>query len=87
MTSSSCGKLSKCLLLTPASVPAAIGTPIARACRMAISTCTRCSGPVRWRGPSVGTIAVPLSPPGTPGVFYRGMRTVAFDGLNSVKSA
>src|SRR6266702_3389043 len=31
------------------------------------------------------TIAVPLSPPGTPGVFYRGMRTVAFDGLNSVK--
>src|SRR6266700_679972 len=31
------------------------------------------------------TIAVPLSPPGTPGVFYRGLRTVAFDGLNSVK--
>jgi hypothetical protein len=31
------------------------------------------------------TIAVPLSPPGTPGVFYKGMRTVAFDGLNSVK--
>jgi hypothetical protein len=31
------------------------------------------------------TIAVPLAPPGTPGVFYRGMRTVAFDGLNSVK--
>jgi hypothetical protein len=31
------------------------------------------------------TIAVPLSPPGTPGVFYRGMRTVAVDGLNSVK--
>jgi len=30
-------------------------------------------------------VAVPLSPPGTPGVFYRGMRTVAFDGLNSVK--
>jgi hypothetical protein len=31
------------------------------------------------------TVAVPLAPPGTPGVFYRGMRTVAFDGLNSVK--
>jgi Insertion element 4 transposase N-terminal len=31
------------------------------------------------------TITVPLSPPGTPGVFYRGLRTVAFDGLNSVK--
>jgi len=31
------------------------------------------------------TIAVPLSPPGTPGVFYRGLRTVAFDGLNSLK--
>src|SRR6266568_1961123 len=31
------------------------------------------------------TIAVPLAPPGTPGVFYRGLRTVAFDGLNSVK--
>src|ERR1700750_851268 len=31
------------------------------------------------------TIAVPLSPPGTPGVFYRGMRTVASGGLNSVK--
>jgi hypothetical protein len=30
-------------------------------------------------------VAVPLAPPGTPGVFYRGMRTVAFDGLNSVK--
>jgi Insertion element 4 transposase N-terminal/Transposase DDE domain len=31
------------------------------------------------------TITVPLSPPGTPGVFYRGMRTVASGGLNSVK--
>src|SRR5260370_651481 len=31
------------------------------------------------------TVAVPLVPPGTPGVFYRGLRTVAFDGLNSVK--
>jgi hypothetical protein len=30
-------------------------------------------------------VAVPLSPPGTPGVLYRGLRTVAFDGLNSVK--
>ncbi|HWM96757.1 MAG TPA: IS4 family transposase [Streptosporangiaceae bacterium] len=30
-------------------------------------------------------IAVPLAPPETPGVAYRGMRTVAFDGLNSVK--
>ena len=30
-------------------------------------------------------IAVPLAPPGVPGVSYRGMRTVAFDGLNSVK--
>jgi hypothetical protein len=31
------------------------------------------------------TVAVPLAAPGTPGVFYRGLRTVAFDGLNSVK--
>ena len=31
------------------------------------------------------TIAVPLAPPQVPGVAYRGMRTVAFDGLNSVK--
>jgi len=31
------------------------------------------------------TVAVPLAPPGTRGVFYRGLRTVAFDGLNSVK--
>ncbi len=31
------------------------------------------------------TIAVPLAPPRTPGVTYRGLRTVAFDGLNSVK--
>jgi hypothetical protein len=31
------------------------------------------------------TVAVPLAPPGTPGVFYRGLRTVSFDGLNSVK--
>jgi Insertion element 4 transposase N-terminal/Transposase DDE domain len=30
-------------------------------------------------------VAVPLAPPGTPGVSYRGLRTVAFDGLNSVK--
>ena len=30
-------------------------------------------------------VTVPLAPPGTPGVFYRGLRTVAFDGLNSVK--
>src|SRR6266566_1362718 len=31
------------------------------------------------------TIAVPLAPPQAPGVTYRGLRTVAFDGLNSVK--
>ena len=31
------------------------------------------------------TVAVPLAPPGTPGVFYRGLRTVASGGLNSVK--
>ena len=31
------------------------------------------------------TVAVPLAPPRTPGVFYRGLRTAAFDGLNSVK--
>jgi Insertion element 4 transposase N-terminal/Transposase DDE domain len=31
------------------------------------------------------TVAVPLAPPCVPGVAYRGMRTVAFDGLNSVK--
>jgi hypothetical protein len=31
------------------------------------------------------TVAVPLASPRTPGVAYRGMRTVAFDGLNSVK--
>ena len=30
-------------------------------------------------------VAVPLASPRTPGVAYRGMRTVAFDGLNSVK--
>jgi len=30
-------------------------------------------------------IAVPLASPCIPGVAYRGMRTVAFDGLNSVK--
>jgi hypothetical protein len=30
-------------------------------------------------------IAVPLAWPSAPGVTYRGMRTVAFDGLNSVK--
>src|SRR5215472_12034117 len=32
------------------------------------------------------TIAVPLASPQVPGVAYRGMRTVAFDGLNSVKA-
>jgi hypothetical protein len=32
------------------------------------------------------TVAVPLASPRTPGVAYRGLRTVAFDGLNSVKS-
>jgi Insertion element 4 transposase N-terminal len=31
------------------------------------------------------TIAVPLAQPRTPGVTCRGLRTVAFDGLNSVK--
>src|SRR5258708_39337218 len=31
------------------------------------------------------TVGVPLASPRTPGVSYRGMRTVAFDGLNSVK--
>jgi hypothetical protein len=33
------------------------------------------------------TIAGPLAPPWVPGVSYRGLRTVAFDGLNSVKVA
>src|SRR5262249_33515895 len=31
------------------------------------------------------TVAVPLARPQAPGVAYRGLRTVAFDGLNSVK--
>jgi hypothetical protein len=31
------------------------------------------------------TVAVPLASPWVPGVAYRGLRTVAFDGLNSVK--
>ena len=31
------------------------------------------------------TVAVPLASPRVPGVAYRGLRTVAFDGLNSVK--
>ena len=31
------------------------------------------------------TIAGPLAPPWVRGVSYRGLRTVAFDGLNSVK--
>ena len=31
------------------------------------------------------TIAGPLAPPWVPGVSYRGLRTAAFDGLNSVK--
>ena len=31
------------------------------------------------------TIAVPLASPHSPGVTYRGLRTVAFDGLNSIK--
>ena len=31
------------------------------------------------------TVAVPLASPRAPGVAYRGMRTVALDGLNSVK--
>lgn len=29
-------------------------------------------------------LAVPLAPPGTPGVGYRGLRTVAFDGCHSL---
>jgi hypothetical protein len=44
----------------------------------------------RRRGPAplkalFEAVAVPLAPPGTPGVSWRGLRTVAFDGLNSVK--
>lgn len=31
------------------------------------------------------SVAVPLAPPGAPGVSWRGLRTVAFDGLSSVK--
>jgi hypothetical protein len=31
------------------------------------------------------SVAVPLAPPSVPGVSWRGLRTVAFDGLNSVK--
>jgi hypothetical protein len=41
-------------------------------------------GPAPFRALS-GSVAVPLAPPGTRGVFWRGLRTVAFDGLNSVK--
>src|SRR5258708_25308426 len=33
--------------------------------------------------PLFDTIPVPPAPPGPPGDFYRGLRTVAFDGLNS----
>ena len=32
------------------------------------------------------TLAVPLAPPGTPGVSYRHWRTVAFDGCSSIKT-
>ena len=32
-----------------------------------------------------GVVAGPLAQPRTPGVCYRGLRTVAFDGLNSLK--
>jgi Transposase DDE domain len=32
------------------------------------------------------TLAVPLAPPSTPGVSYRGWRTVAFDGCSSIKA-
>jgi len=41
-------------------------------------------GPVAVKALSE-TIAVPLASPHSPGVTYRGLRTVAFDGLNSVK--
>lgn len=57
---------------------------VARPSEKALRDLCRRLGPAPLKALS-GTVAVRLAPPGTPGVFYRGLRTVASGGLNSVK--
>jgi hypothetical protein len=60
------------------------GPGLARPSEKALRDLRRRVGPAPVRLLSE-TIAGPLAPPWVPGVSYRGLRTVAFDGLNPVK--
>jgi hypothetical protein len=61
-----------------------LGLEVAQPSEKALRELRRRLGPAPFRA-LFDAVAVPLAPPGTRGVFWRGLRTVAFDGLNSVK--
>jgi hypothetical protein len=61
-----------------------LGLEVAQPSEAALRELRRRLGPAPFRA-LFESVAVPLAPPGTPGVCWRGLRTVAFDGLNSVK--
>jgi len=60
------------------------GLPMASPSEKALRDLRRRIGPVPLKA-LFGVLAGPLAQPHTPGVRYRGMRTVAFDGCSSIK--
>ena len=60
------------------------GLPVPRPSEKALRDLRRRLGPAPMKA-LFEVVAGPLGQPSTPGVRYRGLRTVAFDGLNSLK--
>ena len=60
------------------------GLPVPCPSEKALRDLRRRLGPAPLKALS-GVVAGPLAQPGTPGVRFAGLRTVAFDGLNSLK--
>jgi hypothetical protein len=61
------------------------GLPVARPSEKALRDLRRRLGPAPLKA-LFDVVAGPLAQPWTPGVRFRGMRTVAFDGCNSLKA-
>ena len=60
------------------------GIPVAHPCEKALRNLRRRLGPAPMKA-LFDVVAGPLAQPRTPGVCFAGLRTVAFDGLNSLK--
>jgi hypothetical protein len=61
------------------------GIPVAHPSEKALRELRRRLGPAPLKA-LFECVAGPLAPPRTPGVCFAGLRTVAFDGLNSIKA-